>query len=292
MTPAPRSLLLPPEAAGERLDRALARSLGPSVSVREVRRALEDGRITVDGRRAVPGARARVGVEVDLSAFVARADAEVSPEPELAARAPVIASWPDLFALDKPSGVPCAPLRPGERGTLLGGAVHHRALVASAGPPLEGGLLHRLDGGTSGAVLFALTEEARAIGRGWFARHEVAKTYLAVVSPRQDLPPFIDAPIGAGEGAHRVAVGGARDALPARSDFEVLSSMQFGLLVRVKTRFGRRHQVRAHLAHLGAPIVGDALYGGAPEERLMLHAETIELPDGRAVRAPTPKGFS
>lgn len=284
---------LPGAASGQRLDRAIThglRAAGRDVTVREVRLALTEQRILVDGRPRAAGSMARGHEDVDLSRFVARREAVVAPEPELLSRSPVRAEWSDVFALDKPSGPACAPLRAGERGTLLGAAIAHDAGVARAGPPLEGGLLHRLDGGTSGLVLFARTSEARETGRAWFSAHTLEKSYAALIRPpEKDLPAELDAPIGPGPTPDRVRAGDGPKAQRALSRFTVLARKPDRWRVRVETVFGRRHQVRAHLALLGAPLLGDVLYGGPEAPRLMLHAWTLRLPDGRAIEAPVPE---
>jgi 23S rRNA pseudouridine1911/1915/1917 synthase len=274
---------------------------GREVSVREVRRALQAGRITVEGCRRAPGDRARGGETVDAEGFTPRAEARIAHDDLLASRIGVLAVWPDLVALDKPPGVPCAPLRPDERGTLAHAAAARFPEVADAGPPLEGGLLHRLDTGTSGVVLFARDLEARRVVRAWFSAHQVNKSYLAVCQ-ECDLPPRVELPIRPGGTRDRVRVGAGPGARPAAAELEVIAAPPAAgpglaggrgrMLVRVRTRFGRRHQVRAHLAHLGAPLIGDALYGGPAGDRLMLHAEAVSLPDGREVSAPAPEGFS
>ena len=287
------SLRLPSDFRGERFDRAVHQALVASdydVSVREVRRSLREGIIRVDGRQRAPGQRCEGGEEVCVEQFIPRSRVIVEAEFELCAQAPVLMEWPDVVALHKPSGWACAPLRPEERGTLLGVAVAIDPEIRSAGPPLEGGLAHRLDIGTSGVVLFGRSREARLRLRTWFSKHAVQKTYLALVEPPQSpLPAVIDGPIrGSGD---RVSVGPSADALPARSEVRVQAKAADVWRVEVRTSFGRRHQVRAHLASVGAPIVGDTMYGGRSALRLMLHAESVELPDGRSVSAPSGAGF-
>ncbi len=289
----PPVLTVPDSARGDRADRAVARALaaaGRAVSIREVRRGLADTRIRLGGAGVAPGQRVAGGERIDLIGFVPAAEARVEPDLSLATAAPVIAVWPDLLALDKPSGLPSAPLRPGEPATALSAAVAHDPGIAAAGPPLEGGLLHRLDAGTSGVLLFARSAEARDRGRRWFGRHEVQKRYLAVTVVGPDpLPPVLAAPIRSA--GPRVRVGDGPGALPAASRLTVVERRGATALVRVDTAHGRRHQVRAHLAHAGWPIVGDLLYGGRSGARLSLHAAWVGLPDGREIAAPTPPGF-
>lgn len=272
---------------GERLDRAIREwlsSQGRSVSIREVRRALSEGQILVNGRTTAPGARARGDEELEFGDFLPRDESRIESEPELPLT--VLADWPDLVAVDKPSGMPCAPLRPRERGTLVGAVVARYPEIADAGPPLEGGLAHRLDNETSGIVLIAKTLEARRWLRRSFREHRVEKSYLARTSPRA-LPRELDLPIYSA-GA-RVRCG--PDGLEAYSAFDVEARRDDAQLVRVRTRFGRRHQVRVHLAEAGAPIDGDAVYGGSLAPRLMLHAATLRLPDDREVEAPLPEAL-
>jgi 23S rRNA pseudouridine1911/1915/1917 synthase len=290
-------LELPPTAAGERLDHAIAAALeaaGHATSIREVRAALKDGRIRVNGRTRKPGDRASGGEAVALDAFVPRKEAIVEPEPELLARAPILYEDAHLLALAKPSGVPVAPLRAAEKGTLLAAAIAHAQEIAEAGPPLEGGLCHRLDIETSGIVLFAKDEATREKVRDDFGAHKIEKRYFALVtdpSGALDRGRTIDGAIlGAGDRVRVVEVG-TKSALSASTEVRLIERLRGAQRwVEAVTVTGRRHQIRAHLASIGAPIAGDKTYGGALEvcERLALHAHRLTLGSRRAIDAPLP----
>lgn len=287
-------MILPTNAQGERLDRAIFLALdanGVETSVREVRRALQQGLILVNERKEAPGLRVTGNERINLNGFSPRSTATVTGEPNLLGDTQILARWPDILALNKPSGWACAPIAANERGTLLGAAVTYVPSIASSGPPLEGGLAHRLDIGTSGVVLFGTSSASRLQLRGWFSEHKILKTYLAVVKPAPTpLPDQLDAAIRPGRKQVRVEEGAG--SLPAISEFEIAAYSSKAWLVCVRTYYGRRHQVRAHLAHMGAAIHGDLQYGGMDACRLMLHAYRIDLPDGRWVAASLPKPFS
>lgn len=275
---------------GERLDRAIAAQI-EGASVREVRAALKDGRIRVNGKKRAPGDLVRGGEDVDVSGFAARAVAELEGDPDLLARIQILRDDARLLALDKPSGVQCAPLHAAERGTLLSAAIAHDARIAEVGPPLEGGLLHRLDRDTSGVVVFAKDVETREAIREAFSAHRVEKKYLAVVQEDTDLPDsFItDCWIVQTGDRVRIAEPMSDGALHARSEFSVLKRAGGRALVEATTFSGRRHQIRIQLQLMGAPISGDAIYGSADSApRLALHASAIRLPEQRAIEARFP----
>jgi 23S rRNA pseudouridine1911/1915/1917 synthase len=164
-----------------------------------------------------------------------------------------------LVALGKPAGLPTHPLRPGETGTL---ANHLAALFEIprdlGGPAREAGLVHRLDTLTSGLMVAARTAEAYASLRSQFREHLVEKAYLALVTgaPPDDL--VVDAPIESRRGRRKVTLGRGQ---PAETGVTVLTRFTGLALVEARTRHGRRHQVRAHLAQAGHPLLGDPLYG-------------------------------
>ncbi len=292
------TVVLAEPCKGQRLDRAVHDALVAAkheVSMREVRNALEDGRILVDGKTRAPGLRAIGGETIDVSGFIARVEAIIPPEPELLALCDVLFDDARRLCLAKPGHIASQPLKPEERGTMLGAAIAHTPSVAKAGPPLEGGLVHRLDIQTSGALLFAKDMATRLMLRRAFASGAVEKRYHALVwDPENRLRAGrkIDAWIGRGPDASRMATRPpqTRDAQSALTEIVGFDRLRESWrYVELLARTGRRHQVRVHLASLGIPIAGDELYGGpsAPGlDRLALHASRLVLPDRLAIDAP------
>ncbi|MEM1023826.1 MAG: RNA pseudouridine synthase [Myxococcota bacterium] len=266
------SLALPRDG---RLDRGVAEALradGRRVSVREVRAAIQSGRIRVVGAGTRPGDRGRRGQPIRLEGFVPRAEARIRPSSEAAQAAQVVEEGPDWLALDKPPGLPTLPLTPYEDRSLLHVACALRPEVAEVGPPLEGGCVHRLDNEASGLVLFAKTAAARSRFRAAFAGHQIEKVYEAKVQPPS-------APIRVWVARDIQSHGRSKSRLgpeiePGVGPCSEVDIDEGGRAV-VRTRWGRRHQVRLHLLALGHPIEGDTLYGGPPGPRLALHGSRL-----------------
>ena len=212
----------------------------------------------------------------------------MTPEPDL----PLAVLYADahLVAVDKPAGVPSHPLHAGERGTLANALVARYPECAGAGDDRrEAGLGHRLDNGTSGVILAARRHDVWLALRAALKAPSCEKSYLAEVIGRPSAARgSMREPIGRrGRRGSRVVVGGqGRNPLPAATEWEVINARPDSTLLRVRLHAGRAHQVRAHLAALGHPLVGDQLYGHAPErdvaQRLgatsvRLHAESVSL---------------
>lgn len=292
----PATLELPAEAHGQRLDQAVwarARADGVVASRVEVRRGLAAGAIRVDGRSAPPGRRAAGGEQIDLSSFRPRSAWRLAPRPDLLAESPVVDQTPDWVALAKAPGLPTLPGRDPDGPSLLHAAIAFDPAVAEAGPAGEGGAVHRLDNATSGVVLFARTSEARRRLRAAFSEHAVPKVYEALVrdpGEQAGLPALLRGAIET-TGGPRVRVRlESGDGPGPTSEVQILERAGGVARLGVRTRWGQRHQVRAHLAAAGWPILGDPLYAppadAAAFERLGLHAVSIEV-DGRTVEAPS-----
>jgi 23S rRNA pseudouridine1911/1915/1917 synthase len=285
-------LIVGPDEVGLRLDAFLARRravLGTSAG----RRAVAAGVVRVNGRLAKKGARLEAGDVVDLEGG-ATGGAVLLPAPEIDLT--VLYEDEGLVAVYKPPGVHTHPLQPGQAATVAAALVARFPECAQASPdPREGGFGHRLDVGTSGVLLAARHREAWYRLREALAAPLCEKTYLAEVSgafpeagarlgelvlPGPQPESFvITAPIGR-QGRHggRVRVGAGRQPLPARTEVTLLARGQDASLVEARLARGRAHQIRAHLAHLGVPVRGDAIYGeAAPGIGLRLHAWRVRL---------------
>jgi 23S rRNA pseudouridine1911/1915/1917 synthase len=272
----------------ERLDRVLARRF-PGAGRARLGELFARGAVRVDGRVARKGDRARPGATVLLAEPPETAAAtRVTPDAAAAERLAVLLVDDELVAVAKPSGMPSQPLRAGELATAASGIVARFPACADvADDPRDGGLVHRLDIGTSGVLIAARTRAAWLRLRAAFAGGAVDKHYLALTEA---------APIGRGcdeplaQRGKKVVVDHT-DGLDASTTWEVVRALGERRLVRCQATTGRMHQIRAHLALCGAPIVGDELYGGRPCPGLVdffLHAESVRLPDGRTVEAPLP----
>ncbi|MEZ4366126.1 MAG: RNA pseudouridine synthase [Kofleriaceae bacterium] len=197
----------------------------------------------------------------------------------------------ELIAVCKPAGMPSHPLRAGERGTAAGGIVAWYPECAGVGvDPREAGLVHRLDGDTTGVLVAARDQATWEELRAAFGRGAVHKTYLALTA---GAPRRLRCDAALSQRGARVVVDEA-DGLPASTSFEVLAESEGLAWVRCTAHTGRMHQVRAHLAACGAPLVADLRYGGPPDPQLatfVLHAAELTLPrpDGPlAITAPLP----
>jgi 23S rRNA pseudouridine1911/1915/1917 synthase len=284
------TLAVGPSDAGERIDRFIAARGG--ISRGEARRALDAGGVFLDGRRCkVAGRLVRAGQKVAV--HLAEGGRVAAPAAALA-RERLLYADAEIVAVDKPAGIPAQATLTSDSGTLP------EVVAALLGAPVT--LVHRLDRETSGVTVFARTRDAAAALAEAFRAGTPAKTYLALCG-RSPAPPEgrIDAPLAkdpARAGLRRVDPRG--DAAATR--YRTLRAGAHAALVEARPETGRTHQIRVHLAHLGAPLLGDARYGGARRvgevaiPRVMLHARRLEVlhpATGAAIvfEAPVPQDF-
>lgn len=271
--------------AAPRLDRWLAECV-PGLSRAAAMKLVVAGKVRVNGRRAAKGAPVAAGDEVRIVGGVPAHDWSPRPSDEVALR--VVHEDADVVVLDKPAGVATHPLRPDETSTIANALVARWPSMQGVGySPREPGLVHRLDGNTSGLLLCAKNELAWNKMKDALQSGDVRKEYLALVAG--DVPEagrVLGAIAPHQKDRRRVEVvpeqrrRRRRDARMAESRYEVLQRYGAFTLLRVRASPALRHQVRAHLAHLGHPIAGDTLYGGPAVpglDRHFLHAESIAL---------------
>lgn len=308
------------EADAPRLDRYLTDG-HPAVPRSRWETWIRAGQVRVNGTPATkPGTRLRAGdvVETVLP--------EVTPpglhlEPERM-DLPTLFEDDRLWIIDKPAGMVVHPGPGHASGTvvhaLLGRMKAAAPPIAVAADeedeeipaPLWPGLVHRLDRYTTGCLAMAKDAEAQASLQAQFKTRTVEKRYLALVRMSRKLPELgsllVDQPI-ARHRVDRLKMTIAAHGRPSATKVKVLARQGGLALVECELLTGRTHQIRVHLAFLGAPILGDALYGGAlkwPDEdkRLLacehpaLHAWKLALDhpgDGRriSVQAPLPAPY-
>ena len=179
--------------------------------------------------------------------------------------------------------------------TVVDWLLKNRPEVKTVGDDLttRPGIVHRLDKATSGIMLIPKTQEYFEYLKSLFQKHEIKKTYYAIVRGVPKSPEgVIDAPIGIVNGTLKRSVRSAKMRKEAVTEYKVLQESADGArsLLEIHPKTGRTHQIRVHLASIGHPIVGDTLYGSrqqrgwrarstAMKDRLMLHAAAIEFAD-------------
>lgn len=277
----------------DRADKALARWF-PEAGRRQLAALFDDGAVRVNGRRARKGDRVAIGDTIELMREPVHGDA-LRPAPDPDVPLEILVERSELVVVAKPAGIPSQPLRAGELGTIANAiAFRFPECVAIGDDPRDGGLVHRLDIGTSGALLVARTNDTYHALREAFGRGQVTKHYLAITDGHP-VARECDAPLD--QRGKRVVVD-ATDGMPAYTQIAVERQSPHHALVRCIAQTGRMHQIRAHLAHVGAPITGDSLYGGAAlpgHDGFFLHAASLSFSLGAerlVVEAPIPARFS
>ncbi len=232
----------------------------------------EGGVVRRNGRRADKG---ELVVEGDTIEFEEKeASTEAWPDEHVQFR--VRYEDKHFVIVDKPAGVPSHPLNPGETGCLANGLLARYPEMYQIGYDLrQPGLVNRLDNDTSGLMVAARTQPAFAALRAMLETGRIDKTYLALTHQALKAQ-VIELPL-APSPRHRSRV--EVSSLGRVAVTEVLGARATGryFLVEARAEKAYRHQVRVHLAAVGAPIVGDALYGGEPGDRHYLHAARVRF---------------
>jgi 23S rRNA pseudouridine1911/1915/1917 synthase len=252
------------EAAGTRLDRFLAQRF-PALSRTRLAALIHQGHVRVAGTPAKPARRVSSGELIEV---------EIAPPPPLAARPvdlplEILYEDEDVVVVNKPAGLvvhPGAGTRASE--ATLAGALLHRYGKLPSPAGREGaarpGIIHRLDKGTSGAIVAARNEAAHRGLAAQFAARTVEKTYLALVYGKLQAPAGSIRLAVARDLRRRTRMTARRPAAAgraSRTDWRALGVIGNYTLVEVALRTGRTHQIRVHFSALGHPVAGDALYG-------------------------------
>ncbi len=254
---------LPPE----RLDRVLAGNLG--LGIRRCRALIESGLVLVDGRPLAKGGLVRPGqfVSVAEPADAGHDDCDI-------AGVGIVFSAMGFAAISKPGGM-----------HTVAGRGGNSLEVCLPGLGLSGWrLLNRLDLLTGGLVLAAAGEREAALYKGWQEAGQVRKWYLALA--RGDVGELELTGLILDDKRRVVRVTGQEDEALRHTVVRPVRGVEGNTLVLAHILKGRRHQIRAHLAHAGHPLVGDPVYGAGEPGVLFLHHWRLDLPGFTAELPP------
>ena len=279
-TTGPLVLVVPPGAAGRRLDRFLAEAA--AVGTRsQAKQLIDRGHVRVDGRTRKGGFALRKGARVEVEIPPA---APVGVEPE-AVPLTILYEDAQLLAVDKPPGMVVHPAPGARRGTLVNALIHRLGHLEGVGEAERPGIVHRLDRDTSGVLLVARTTATLEALARQFRERTIEKRYLAIVRGHvARAAGTIDRPIGRHPHERKRMSVRSRRGRAAVTRWTVLERLLGATFLELAPETGRTHQLRVHLAALGHPILGDRVYGGratrgaAPAaERQALHAAEIRF---------------
>jgi 23S rRNA pseudouridine1911/1915/1917 synthase len=269
-----RSLVLSASNSGQRLDQYLAQRID-TVSRPRARELILAGNVHVDGRGVRPSYRVQTGdrISVELPAPV---PSELIPE-DLPLS--VLYEDEDMIVLDKPPGIAVHPAPGHAVHTLVHALLFRYPNLPGIGGTQRPGIVHRLDMDTSGLLMVAKSERGLASLSTQLEGRAVKKGYLALLVGRLATGQgIIDAPI-ARDPRYRQRMAIVDGGRHARTLYRVLTGFERYTLALAMPETGRTHQIRVHFAALGAPVAGDALYGGGDEAlgRQFLHAAFLRF---------------
>jgi 23S rRNA pseudouridine1911/1915/1917 synthase len=265
-----RTIEVPAEAAGQRLDQFIATQL-EGVSRSRVQMLMDQGNVLVNGEREKASLKLRGGERIVLTG-----EPHPAPLKATAEDIPldVVFEDTDLAVVNKPAGMmvhagagQSEDIR--SRGTLVNALLYRFKALSSTGGDLRPGIVHRLDKDTSGLIVVAKNDRTHAALGEMFSSRQMKKTYTALVQGALERERgTINASVGRDPLRRtRMTAQPNENARTAVSHYEVVRRLatRFGkfTLVRVRIETGRTHQIRVHMASIGHPVVGDTLYGGA-----------------------------
>jgi 23S rRNA pseudouridine1911/1915/1917 synthase len=255
------------EDAGMRLDRFLAAQL-PDLSRTRIQSLIDEGRVRVDGIVLKPSHSVEPGGMVTV---------EIPPPspPGVEAEAiplDVIYEDEDIAVINKPANMIVHPGAGKQAGTMVAALLDRfggMEGLSGVGGPWRPGIVHRLDKGTSGALVIARTDAAHKKLVEEFREREVEKTYVALLHGKvKGESGRIEMPIARDLRRRSRMTARRRRGREARTDWRVRLRLGGYSFIEADLRTGRTHQIRVHFSALGAPVLGDTLYGAPGQEHV------------------------
>jgi 23S rRNA pseudouridine1911/1915/1917 synthase len=268
------------QQAGERLDKILVARL-PDFSRAQIQEMISNGLVKVNGEAAKAGHKMKGGERVVVE--IPEAEEQLIEPEEIALN--IVYDDDDIVVIDKSADMVVHPGIGQRTGTLVNAllARYPQIIDMQDDPRAEGrmGIVHRLDKDTSGLIVAAKNIKALENMMAQFKTRTVEKIYVAMLerAPKTEQG-IIDAPIGR-DPKQRKRMSVVKDGKKALTEYEVLDeNFKDGrCLVKVRIHTGRTHQIRVHMAFIGAPIVGDTVYGYSKQrlgmKRNFLHASEL-----------------
>lgn len=265
--------LIPDGFEGGRVDATLAAMTG--LSRAKCAELIDGGDVRLDGVVPKNSTKVNAGSVFEVSLPVVEPAVVETPVEGMG----ILYEDADIIVVDKPLGVAAHASQNFEGPNVLGALLAAGVTLTTSGPQERQGIVHRLDVGTSGAMVVAKSEIAYSVLKQAFRDRTVNKIYHALVQGHPDpMSGTVDAPIGR-DMRHQWKMGVRADGKHAITHYDVLESMAGASLVEVHLETGRTHQIRVHMSAIKHPCVGDVMYGADPLqadrlglERQWLHA--------------------
>ena len=251
-------MILIADTPNERLDAFLARE-AEGLTRSAVQRLIEDGCVLRNGKTAKKSDKLSVGDEIRVTLPEAKPVDIVPMEIPLE----IVYEDADVLVINKPKGLVVHPAAGHQADTLVNGLLFsHADQLSGINGELRPGIVHRIDKDTSGLLAVAKNDLAHTVLASQLKDHSMARTYEAIVCGNlKEDSGTVDAPIGRHPTDRKKMCVTQRNAKQAVTHWEVIARYRGYTHVRCRLETGRTHQIRVHMAHIGHPILGDAVYG-------------------------------
>lgn len=253
-----RELTLAPESVGLRLDRWLAEQC-PDLSRSQLQNLIEAGSVTCNGSPLNKKDKLKAGQTILLTL----------PDPQPIEAKPqnipldIVYEDDSLLVVNKPKGMVVHPAPGNPDGTMVNALLWHCAgRLSGIGGAIRPGIVHRIDKDTSGLLVVAKTDAAHQALTEQMSVHSIHRVYHAVVygNLKEDTG-FVEAPIGRDPKDRKKMAVTQQNSKYAYTGWQVLERFGNFTYIACKLKTGRTHQIRVHMASIGHPLAGDAVYG-------------------------------